>query len=241
MLASQNNVTSDKLAVVIPTLGEAGNLPTLLERLTSTLDPLHLAFELIVVDDDSRDGTEQIVQAAAQHDPRIRLLVRKGVRGLAGAVTYGWQHSDAAILGVMDADLQHPPELLPDLWRAIQMGADLAIASRYAPRGNRPNWNRFRHLISHLAIWTTWPLQRTGIRVHDPMSGFFLVRREVITGLDLQPQGFKILLEILVRGNVHAVKEVPFTFGHREAGRSKAGLRVGLHKPNAWQAKGRLG
>jgi dolichol-phosphate mannosyltransferase len=119
------------LALVIPTLREAANLPGLLTDVRSALDPLGIDYEIIVVDDDSRDGTEEIVSAISLEDPRVRLLVRKGERGLSGAVLYGWQHTDAAILGVMDADLQHPPELLAALVSAILAGNDMAIGSRY--------------------------------------------------------------------------------------------------------------
>lgn len=192
------------------------------------MDPLGIDYELIVVDDDSDDGTEALVQGVGRHDARVQLLVRRGQRGLAGAIIHGWENTDADILGVMDADLQHPPELLPELWRALQAGADVVIASRYAPQGALPTRNLFRHLISQVSIWMTWPLQRPGTRVRDPMSGFFLVRRSAIHNLTLQRQGFKILLEILVRGNIRTAVEVPFTFGHRQAGRSKASLKVGV-------------
>ncbi len=192
------------------------------------MQPLGIEYEVIVVDDDSGDGTEQIVRDISQQDARVRLLVRHGARGLAGAVIHGWEHTDAEVLGVIDADLQHPPELLPQLWHVLQSGADVVIASRYAPQGSLPHWNRFRHLLSQIAITMTWPLQRPGIRVHDPMSGYFLLRRQVIEGISLQPQGFKILLEILVRGKIGRTAEVPFTFGHRRAGKSKTSLRVGL-------------
>jgi len=219
---------SPQMALVVPALREAGNLPALLERIRSSLDLVGINYEVIIVDDDSRDGTDAIVSEIARQDSRVRLLTRTGVRGLAGAVIHGWQGTGSEILGVMDADLQHPPELLPELWRELQSGADIVVASRYASPGSRFNLNRFRHLISQLAIWMTLPLQKPGIRVKDPMSGFFLVRRECIREITLQPQGFKILLEILVRGNVHSATEVPFVFGHRYAGRSKASLRVGL-------------
>ena len=146
----------------------------------------------------------------------------------AGAVIHGWESTNAEVLGVIDADLQHPPELLPRLWDAVQSGADAAVASRYAPQGSLKNWSKWRHLISLTSIWITLPLQRPGISVKDPMSGFFLVRRTSIEGIELQKQGFKILLEILVRGKLKSVIEVPFEFGHRYAGESKAGLKVAV-------------
>ena len=113
--AGQEKLTLDKLALVIPTLCEAENIGGLLDHVRSVLDPLGIRYEILVVDDDSQDGTEGIVTAIASQDPRVRLLVRQGQRGLSGAVLYGWQNTDASILGVMDADLQHPPELLPQL------------------------------------------------------------------------------------------------------------------------------
>jgi len=219
---------SPQLALVVPALCEAGNLKVLLERIRRSLDLVGIRYQVIIVDDDSRDGTDAIVTEIAREDSRVRLLTRRGMRGLAGAVLCGWQETDAEILGVMDADLQHPPELLPELWRELQSGADIVVASRYASRGGLPDWNRFRHLISQLAIWMTMPLQKANIRVKDPMSGFFLLRRACIQHVALQQQGFKILLEILVRGDVHSATEVPFVFGHRQAGQSKASLRVGL-------------
>ena len=121
-----------KLALVLPTHHEAGNIQTVLQRVRASLDPLGIPYEVIVVDDDSRDGTAEIVHAISECDPRVRLLVRSNARGLGGAVVYGWERSEAEIVGVIDADLQHPPELLPQLWKAIESGAELALASRYA-------------------------------------------------------------------------------------------------------------
>jgi len=215
-----------KLAIVIPTLCEADNILELLERIKNSLAPLRISYELLIVDDDSGDGIATIVEELTQKDPRIRLLIRKNVRGLAGAIIHGWHNTDAAILGVLDADLQHPPELLPRLWFTLLSGPDVVVGSRYAPQSGRPNWSRFRHAVSQLAIWMAWPVQKPGIRVLDPMSGFFLVRRSCIQSLHLQPEGFKILLEILARGKIQCTAEVPFTFGRRRAGKSKASLRV---------------
>jgi dolichol-phosphate mannosyltransferase len=218
--------TAPLLCLVIPTLGEAGNVRKTLDRIRRSLDPLDISYQLIVVDDDSGDGTESIVQELAEDDPRINLVVRRGERGLAGAIVRGWQNSEAQILGAIDADLQHPPELLTQLWDAMSRGHDVVVASRYAKQGSVPTWNPARHLVSRLAVWMTVPLQRPDIFVRDPMSGFFLVRRSCLDDLILQKRGFKILLEILVRGKIGSVFEVPFTFGSRLAGRSKASMRV---------------
>jgi dolichol-phosphate mannosyltransferase len=219
---------AQKLAIVIPTFHEAGNIEELLERLRRSADGLRVPYELIVVDDDSGDGIDSTVGRMSQQDPRIRLLVRKGARGLAGAVIYGWQNTDAGLLGVIDGDLQHPPELLPAMWEALQEGADVVIGSRYVRPGRQGEWNIFRRLISRLAIVMTWPLQRTGVRVSDPMSGFFLVRRLCVENVRLHDQGFKILLDILVRGRICSVREIPFIFGHRRAGSSKASAQVAI-------------
>jgi dolichol-phosphate mannosyltransferase len=217
-----------KLALVVPTLREADNIRAVLDRIRQSLDPLGFAYEILVVDDDSGDGIDSIVQEISKEDARVRLLVRKGERGLGGAVLYGWEHADAEVLGVIDADLQHPPELLPRLWAAMDSGRDVVLASRYAPQGGLDNWHPARHLLSKMAIWLTYPLQKRSIQVKDPMAGFFMVRRSCLKDIELHNRGFKILLEILVRGHVRSVSEIPFTFGPRRAGASKANLSVGL-------------
>jgi len=216
----------ERLALVIPTLREAGNLPELLRRVREALDLLGLNCEVLVVDDDSRDGTADIVTAIAREDSRVRLLVRKGQTGLSGAVLHGWRHTDAAILGAMDADLQHPPELLPELVAAISSGCDLAIGSRYASGGALGGWNPARRLLSTVAVRMTAPIQRANLRTCDPMSGYFFVRRECLEGIAFQEEGFKLLLEILVRARIASLKEVPFRFGERSRGASKANLKV---------------
>ncbi len=216
-----------KLALVVPTLNEEANIGQLIGRARAALDSAQVPFEILVVDDDSRDATAAVVSAMAEDDPRVRLIVRKGERGLSGAILDGWRNTDAGILGVIDADLQHPPELLPALYRAVQDGRDLAIGSRYTPGGGIGDWNGFRKLLSSAAIWATWPLQHRGARAKDPMSGFFLVRRNCVEGVAFQRSGFKLLLDVLIRGHIGTVEEIPFAFGLRSGGESKANLKVG--------------
>jgi dolichol-phosphate mannosyltransferase len=223
----QQERKQEKLALVIPTLNEAENIGGMLQQVRSVLDPLGIQYEILVVDDDSGDGTGDAVSAIAKQDPRVRLLVRKGQRGLSGAILHGWQNTDATILGVMDADLQHPPVLLPQLVSGIQSGHDLVIGSRYTPGGEVGKWNPVRKLLSAAAVWVTWPLQKPKLRAKDPMSGFFLVRRACLDRVPFQQSGFKLLLEVLVRGRIRSIEEVPFAFGSRYRGASKAGLKVG--------------
>jgi dolichol-phosphate mannosyltransferase len=225
---SMPNSAAGKFALVIPTLCEAENIGGLLEHVRQVLDPLKISYEILIVDDDSSDGTGAVVSAISAKDPRVRLLVRKGQRGLSGAILYGWKNTDADVLGVMDADLQHPPELLPKLVAAIQRGRDVAIGSRYTPGGETGSWNPVRKLLSAAAVWVTWPLQKKNARAQDPMSGFFMVRRHSLEQIDFMPTGFKLLLEVLVRGQIESIEEVPFAFGLRYRGASKANFKVGV-------------
>lgn len=215
-----------ELALVIPTFCEAGNIGVLLDRARAVLDTQALRYQIIVVDDDSCDGTPGVVMEIARQDPRISLVVRKGERGLSGAILDGWRHANAEILGVMDADLQHPPELLAPLLAAMRAGNDMAIGSRYTSGGELGEWHLSRKLISAAAVGLTRPIQHRGCYAHDPMSGFFLVRRCCIDQIAFQRAGFKLLLEVLVRGRIASVAEVPFVFGRRFKGSSKASLRV---------------
>jgi len=225
-----NKSPRKKLGIAIPTLNEAGNIPPLLARLSRAVSDLGLDCEFIVVDDESTDGTQSVVRECAEQDSRVRLLVRRGQKGLAGAVIHAWSHTDAELLGVIDADLQHPPEVLPALVQSVLDGADIAIASRYTNgegEGLR-EWNKLRRLVSRFGTMATTPLQRKGLRVKDPLSGFFVVQRSCIDELDLQPEGFKILLEILVKGRIKKAVEIPFRFATRHSGQSKANFKIAL-------------
>jgi dolichol-phosphate mannosyltransferase len=220
---------STRFALVIPAFNEAGNIRAVLNRACAALASATVDWEVLVVDDCSTDGTGKIVEAFAQTKARVRLVTRRGERGLAGAITYGWSLTDAGLLGVMDADLQHPPELLPVLIAEISNGIDIVIASRYLRPGSMDGWNPIRKILSRISVWASVPVQRPQIRVKDSLSGFFVLRRSCIEGLEFQKTGFKLLLEILAKGKVGTIREVPFTFALRNRGRSKANVMTGVH------------
>ncbi len=211
-----------RVSVVIPTFNEAGNIETLLRRLFHALEMAAMRGEAIVVDDRSPDGTADVAEETL--GGRGRVLRRQGPRGLAFAVEDGFAEARSEVICVMDADLSHPPESVPALVKAVEDGADLAVGSRYVAGGGIAGWPRTRRLLSRAACLMARPL--TPIR--DSTSGFFCLRRPVIEGLDLHTGGFKIGLELFVRGNIKRVREIPFTFTDRQAGRSKLGRSVML-------------
>lgn len=216
-------------ALVIPTLHEAGSIGNVLQRVSKVLSNWNCSWEIIVVDDSSTDGTREIVEQFAQTTSTVRLVLRKEERGLAGAITHGWSCTNAEFLGVLDADLQHPPEVLIDLLEQVGRGVDIAIASRYVRHGSMDGWNAIRKLLSRMSVLASIPVQRPEIQVKDPLSGFFVVRRECIEGLTFQKTGFKLLLEILAKGRIRSVVEIPFRFGFRKSGTSKANAMTGIH------------
>lgn len=223
--------SENTFALVIPTLNEAGNIDKALSQVTEALRETRFEYEIMVVDDGSTDGTVEEVRAWSKRDARIRLLSRTGERGLAGAVLHGWSQSQAAFLGVMDADLQHPPRLLPELLKQAERG-DIAIASRYVQGDGDAikGWNPIRAAVSKLSTLAAVPLiSKRHLRVTDPMSGFFILHRTCIEGVTFQTSGFKLLLEVLVRGHIRKVREIPYHFGLRHAGHSKAGAAVAFH------------
>lgn len=216
-------------ALVIPTLNEAGNIKTVLQRAVGALSAADVPWEILVVDDDSSDGTPDIAREFASSEPRVRVISRQGKRGLAGAITYGWGQTEATVVGVIDADLQHPPELLPALINGIREGADIAIASRYLNPTSMEGWNPLRRIVSKVGVVVGKRVEAPGLRVKDPLSGFFVFRRECIAGLDFQEAGFKLLLEILARGRIRSAIEIPFKFAVRTRGKSKANAMTAIH------------
>lgn len=206
------------LSIVVPTYNEAGSLPTLAERLHAALGDRD--WELIVVDDGSPDGTADIAAGLAPRIP-VRVVRRAGKAGLASAVVAGFEAARGDILLVMDADLSHPPEVVPALADAIGGGAELAVGSRYVPGGGVMDWPFRRRAVSRVACLMGHAL----VPVRDATSGFFAARRSVIEGVKLNPIGFKIGFEVIARGRYTKVVEVPYTFRDRELGASKFGRR----------------
>lgn len=216
------------VTVVIPTFNEAGNIGMLVERLSHLLDP-HSTEVLIV--DDSVDDTAAVASAAAERVPHsIRVIHRlDALGGLSGAVLVGLRLAAHPWVVVMDGDLQHPPEDVPRLVATGRaQGADIVVASRYRQGGSAGGLDgSVRHIVSTasgLAARALFPRRLRGCS--DPMTGFFAVRRDALTLESLQPQGFKILLEVLVRHRLQ-VAEIPFVFGTRPAGVSKATMANG--------------
>jgi dolichol-phosphate mannosyltransferase len=209
--------------LAIPTLNESENIGALLARLTELFDPvLGDRYELIVIDDDSPDQTWSIALGLAAKYPQVRVVRRQGEKGLGTAVIRAWQVARGEILGVMDADLQHPPEANLALLAEVERGADLALASRHVEGGGLSDWSLLRRLLSRGAQLIGL-LMLPGVlgRVTDPMSGFFMVRRSALEGATLAPVGYKILIEVVARARVRWIGEVGYVFRERADGKSK--------------------
>ncbi|HLJ80911.1 MAG TPA: glycosyltransferase [Ktedonobacterales bacterium] len=216
-----------QLSLVVPTRNERESVASLVSRLAGALGALE--YEILFVDD-SDDDTPEVVSQAAAADPTIRLLHREPAEregGLSTAVVQGMRQAHGELIAILDGDLQHPPEALPGMVAAAE-DADIVVASRYIAGGSSAGLDGWHRQIasrgSKLAAATLFRRARV---CSDPMSGFFLIRREVIAGVDLRPIGFKILLEILVRGRWTRLSEVPYRFGEREDGASKASMEQG--------------
>ncbi len=211
-----------RLSVVVPTYEERENLPALVERIDAACRAAGIAYEAIVVDDASPDGTADVARALSPRLP-VRVLCREGERGLATAVALGLREARGEVVAAMDADLSHPPERLPDLARPILDGeADMTVGSRHVEgAGIDPGWPLYRRLASRVGALLGRPL---AANVNDVTSGFFAVRRALLDGVALSPLGYKIMLEVLVRARPARVREVPIEFLDRARGATKFGL-----------------
>jgi dolichol-phosphate mannosyltransferase len=216
------------LSVVVPTYREAANVPVLFERLKTAL--AGLPWEMIVVDDDSSDGTADVACALAARDPRLRCIRRIDRVGLAGAIVEGWLSSSADLVAVIDGDLQHDESILPQMYEALAAGCgNLAIGTRVADEAAPGGLSPARQMLSDLGAWFFRLV--AGAAASDPMSGFFMIRREIVSRLAprLSPDGFKILVDVILssHGDLEIV-ETPYVFRKRQAGESKLSPLVGL-------------
>lgn len=210
---------SPEVSIVVPTYCEVENLPVLVPQIDAAMKRDHTSYEVVIVDDNSQDGTDELCTQLAKSYP-IRFITRREERGLASAVVRGLHEAQGEVLVVMDADLSHPPEAIPDLVEACRSpDADFSIGSRYVEGGSiDSNWTRFRHWNSQVASY----LARGLTAAKDPMSGFFAIKKTTFERADkIRPLGYKIGLELLVRCNCRRVVEVPIAFQDRTRGNSK--------------------
>jgi dolichol-phosphate mannosyltransferase len=218
-----SSVDSIGFSLIVPTFNEGRNVAKIVSLLCGLLNTaLPNDYEVIIVDDDSPDQTWAIAQALMPEFPQLRVMRRQQERGLSTAVIRGWQASRGEIVGVIDGDLQHPPEVLLKMLNAVMDGADLAVASRHVEGGGVSSWSMTRRVLSRGAQLLGLVLCPAVVgRVSDPMSGYFMVRRAAIADCLLNPLGYKILLEVLGRGQINRIAEVGYVFQEREAGESK--------------------
>lgn len=210
--------TGTQVSIVIPTYNENGNINVLLDRIDKCLE--NVKYEVVIVDDNSTDGTIEVVNSLLYRYP-VELIVRMGTKGLASAVVRGLRHTKGDIIVVMDADLQHPPDRIMSLVDEVNKGSDIVIASRYS--GEFGNFNIARYVISKGANIVAKVLFPKLSNIKDVQSGFFAIKRDVVRDADLDPTGYKILLEILILGKYTSIKEIGYRFGDRECGDSKLG------------------
>jgi len=211
------------ITLVIPTYNEAGNIPILVAKVFEAFNSNNLNGYVLIVDDDSPDQTWKVAEDLQAQYPKLSVLRRQDKRGLSSAVLDGFAMANTDIIGVIDADLSHPPEKIPELVTPIINGeADFTLGSRYINQGGIENWPLRRKISSKIATLAVLGLTK----VKDPMSGFFFLKKDLIKNVELSPKGFKIGLEILVRSNCKKVKEIPIVFRDREYGESKLNSNV---------------
>ncbi len=214
-----------KISIIVPTYKERENIPKLFDKIFKIFKTHNIDGEIIIVDDDSQDGTIEVVNKYKKNN-QVKMIIRKQEKGLASACIEGFKSAKGDILIVMDADLQHPPEKIPDLIKAIKDGADISIGSRYVEGGSLGEFGISRRIVSKGASSLANLFFSEIKEIKDKESGFFAFRKKVIKGVRLKPKGYKILLEILVLGEYNRVEEIGYKFGERTAGRSKLGLKI---------------
>lgn len=203
------------VSLIIPTYNEAKNIPFLIEEIFAVADKSKINLEFIIVDDNSPDGTGKIAEGLADKYP-IRVIHRAGKLGLGTAVAEGFRLSDREYVGAMDGDMSHNPDILNQMIASL-IDNDIVMGSRFKEGSKVENWGLHRRIISGTGVFMARIL--TGVK--DPLSGYFFMKKEVINGVNLKTKGYKILLEILVKGKYKRVKEFPYTFRMRKYSMSK--------------------
>lgn len=229
-----------KLSVISPTYNEAENVRPFVEAVSQALEGCD--YEIWIVDDDSPDRTWQFAEEISKELPQVRVLRRERERGLGRAVVEGFGRAHGEVLACLDADLQHDPTILPVMLRELETGCDLVVASRYTAGGGVSDWNWPRRLASWVA--TKAAQLCLGVKLSDPMSGYFMLRRKDFEAVkdQLNPQGFKILLEIIAQLRPRGVVETSYTFRPRVAGQSKLSTKVVLeYLHQLWRLSSRRG
>jgi dolichol-phosphate mannosyltransferase len=213
------------LSIIIPTYNERDNIVKVINEIYGVLEPISIRYEVLFVDDNSPDRTWEVLQELSEKDPKIQTLRRFREKGLSSAVYQGMEFAKGKYFLVMDADLQHDPKIIPEMLKQIQT-CDLVIASRNHSKGSYGNFSKLRKFLSHLA--NSFAIKLLHCSVSDPMSGFFLIRREVFyeNATKLNPRGFKILLEFLAKCKGLTIQEVGYTFRNRAKGKSKLGFET---------------
>jgi len=222
-LLNADTPPAPQLSIVVPTYNERARIAELIAAVLEVFARERLIGELVIVDDNSPDGTGAIVDGlCAQYGERLKIVHRAGKLGLGTAVMAGFLTAKAPVVGVMDADFSHPPALVPRLLAALHAThADVVVASRYIAGGSTPNWPFWRRMLSRAACLAARPLSP----VRDAASGFFLIRHSVASRVAIRAGGFKICLELLMRGWPERLVEIPYRFDDREQGASKMSLR----------------
>lgn len=205
------------VSIIVPTYNEKDNLPDLVKNIFSVVKKDKFDLEIVIVDDNSPDGTGDVARKLGEKYS-LQLVTRPEKSGLSSAVLDGIKSAKGDIIGVMDGDLSHDPVIIPKMIDAIaRQKNQLVVGSRYIKGGKIENWPLARRIISWVAVLIAFPF--TGVK--DRTSGYFFFKRDILDGVTLDPRGFKIGLEIMVKGNYKRWKEIPYTFKNRTTGKSK--------------------
>lgn len=216
-------VTMYDLSVIIPTFNEEANIRNIVTEVDNVFLKNGLHGEILVVDDNSSDGTIAIANELKKTKDNVRIIVRQTDHGLSQSVAEGFSCASSDVFVVIDADFSHPPALIPKMYHEIRAGNEVVIGSRYMVGGGIRKWPLKRRIIS---VGATFLGRLLFPDVTDPVSGFFAIRKDVVSNAPLKPKGYKILLEVLGKGTWQKDKEIPFEFVDRETGTSKLKIRT---------------